>query len=128
MFISVPTNIVEFAYHSRIDSGCRLLECCLQHSFDSKTSGWRNSKLQLVQVKSDRTLGLSFKHQVHASMKNDFYDREIIVSLDKILISKCTGKVGGGGNERIVCVHSLVPLYLFTILLTGGHLAEHTLI
>jgi len=34
MFMLVPANIVEFAYHSRIDSGYRLLERCLRHSFD----------------------------------------------------------------------------------------------
>ena len=73
-------------------------------------------------------MGLPFKHQVHASMKSDSYDIETIVSLDNLLISKCTCKVGGGGNERIVCVHSLVSLYLLTILLTGGHLADHTII
>jgi len=61
-------------------------------------------------------------------MKSDSYTTETIVSTDKILISKCTCKAGGGGKEQIVCVHTLVPLYLLTILLTGGHLAEHTLI
>ena len=94
MFMSVPTNIVEFAYHSRIDRDYRLLKRCLRHSFDLKTGDLRNSTVKLRRSRSDGNLGFSFKHQIKASMKCGSYNIETIVSTDKILISKCTCKAG----------------------------------
>ena len=58
-------------------------------------------------------------------MKNESYTTETITTANDILISKCTCKLGGIGDERVICVHSLVPLYQLTLLLTGGYLAEH---
>ena len=46
-FMAVPSNIVNFAYNSRIDSGFYLLERCLRHSFASKTDDLRKATIKL---------------------------------------------------------------------------------
>ena len=61
-------------------------------------------------------------------MKQDSYTTEAVSTNQNLLISKCTCKAGGSGNEKVVCVHSLVPLYQLTLLITSGHLAEHILV
>ena len=48
--------------------------------------------------------------------------------VDELLTAECSCKAGGCNTQKSVCVHSLVPLYLFTLLLTSGYLAEHILL
>lgn len=47
---------------------------------------------------------------------------------EDILISKCTCKACGSVDERVICVHSLVPLYQLTLLQTDGYMAQYILI
>ena len=47
---------------------------------------------------------------------------------DELMIVECTCKAGGCDKQKSVCVHSLMPLYLFTLLLVSGYLAEHILL
>ena len=128
LFLAVPSNIVQYAFHSRIDSEYRLLERCLRHSFDSKTNDLRKATLEIIQDQTTNKLGFSFRHCVSASMKNYMYETHTIATENDILMSKCTCKAGRSGNERVLCVHSLVPLFHLTLLLTGGYLAQHILI
>ena len=100
----------------------------MRHSFDSKTDDLRKADVKIIKEVATGRLGLAFKQCVHASMKNDSYTTEIAATKDNILISMCTCKAGGTNEEKVICVHSLVPLYQLTLLLTGGHMAEHLLV
>ena len=51
-----------------------------------------------------------------------------MVTNDELITAECTCKAGGYDEQKSVYVHSLVPLYLFTLLLTSGYLAEHILL
>ena len=64
LFLAVPSNIVQFAFHSRIDSGYRLLERCYRHSFDSKTNDLRKATLAIIRDLTTNNLGFSFTHRV----------------------------------------------------------------
>ena len=128
LFFSLPINIIDFAFGSRIDSGFRLLERTLRHSFDNKTGDFRKSTFKLVQVKESGEYGFFIRFNVPASMKKNIYTVECIVTANNLYMSKCTCKAGGHDHERIVCVHTLVLPYLLTLLLTSGYLAEHILI
>ena len=44
------------------------------------------------------------------------------------MFAKCSCTAGGYVDQKAICVHTLVPLYLFTLLLTSGYLAEHILL
>ena len=71
VFMSLPAMLIKFAYHSRIDSGYRLLERCLRHCFDMKMNDLTTASVKLIRKKCSGKIGISFKQNVHASMKND---------------------------------------------------------
>ena len=70
LFMAVPKNIIEFANNSRIDSGYRLLERCLRHSFYTKTKDLRSAAVKLTKKKDSGQLGFLFSHNIYASMKD----------------------------------------------------------
>lgn len=73
--------------------------------------------------------GLMLNHNVHASMKNISYNKtETMIMAEDISISKCTCNVGDSGDEKVMYMYSLVPLYQLTLLLIGGYMAQHLLI
>ena len=60
-------------------------------------------------------------------MRKETYETEIVATAKNILCCKCTCQCGAEGTERVVDVHTMVPLYLLSILLMED-LAEHLLI
>ena len=128
LFFSLPSIIIEFAYGSRIDSGYRLLERALRHSFDNKIGNFKNAGLKIVRKKAGGDLGFLITYDVPASMKKNVYHVEVLVTGNDLCMSKCNCQAGGQGVERIICVHTLVLPYLLTLMLTSGCLAEHILI
>ena len=60
-------------------------------------------------------------------MKDCYYTVKTAFTKDRLLRCECTYKCGGEMNEQITCVHSLVPIFLLTLLLCEG-LAEHFLL
>ena len=90
IFMAVSAIICDFAYNSRIDSGYRLLERCLRHSFDSKTNDLQKAAVKFIRHNASGKLGLVFNHNVHASMKNISYKTENVATAEDIIIYKCT--------------------------------------
>ena len=75
-FMAVPAMMVDFAFHLMVDSGYKLLERCLRHSFDYKNNDLRKATIRFVKEDASGRMGLLFKHSIHASMKDVSYEGE----------------------------------------------------
>jgi hypothetical protein len=66
----VPILLVQFAKHSRVNTGYRLLMIC--HAMDPRTPTILLSLGKFIKYTND--IGFNIKHQVRAFMKSDVYD------------------------------------------------------
>jgi len=126
VYKAVPSMFVDLAKRSRLDDGYRLLKRCIRHAFDSRCKSIDDVVGSLVMDK-DGNIGIRLGTDVPASMRKDIYQTEIVATAMDILGCKCSCKCGSQGNERIVCVHTIVVLYLLSVLLIED-LAESMLI
>ncbi|KAL9186550.1 hypothetical protein ACHAXT_005788 [Thalassiosira profunda] len=126
LYDSLPSLFVEFAAQSRLDEGFRLLKRCIRHSFDSRCKSMDTGMGSLV-LDEDGGVGIRLGFDVPASMRKNIYRTEVVATANKLLGCKCTCQCGSQDEERIVCVHTLVVLYLLSILLMED-LAESMLI
>ena len=122
----MPEMFIRFAEKSRIDSGYRLLVRCIRHSLDIRIPLMDTRTGGLV-LDQDGDIGVWLWSLVPASMRKETYETEIVATAKNILCCKCTCQCGAEGTERVVDVHTMVPLYLLSILLMED-LAEHLLI
>ena len=72
-------------------------------------------------------IGVWLCSNIPASMKKKVYETEIVATAKNLLCCKCACPCGSQEEQRIICVHTLVVLYLLTILMMED-LAEHLLI
>lgn len=126
LYESLPSLFIDFAAQSRLDDGYRLLKRCIRHSFDSRCQSMDTGMGSLV-LHQDGDVGVWLGFNVPASMRKNIYSTEIVATANKLLGCKCTCQCGSQGEERIVCVHTLVVLYLLSMLIMED-LAESMLI
>lgn len=140
IYKSLPGLFKDFANGSRVDSGYRLLERCLRHATDPRSSPLIKTSIKLV---ADQTTtqneGLVNDHggccvilenKVPASMRQSIYNVKVAFSHNKLVACSCTCKAGGESemkDEGVVCVHTLPVIYQLYLLLIEG-LAQHFLI
>jgi hypothetical protein len=121
---SMPAMLLRFAAQSRLGCGYRLLARCARHTFDSKMPPPDREIATLIF--HDGEVGIHLSSKVPASMKNEVYQSEIVVTPTKILCCRCTCPCGSQTVERVVCVHNL-PLLLNMSVFIGECLGEHLL-
>jgi hypothetical protein len=114
---------VEFAKKSRVGSGFHLLSRMVCHAFDSRIAPMDQCSAKLI-VDVHGSVGIRLKSMIPASMKHNIYETEVAATSKQILCCKCTCQSGSQGEERVVCVHTYVRLYLMSLLLHED-LAEH---
>lgn len=78
-------------------------------------------------VKYKAEVGLCLRHKVKASMKINIYDVMVCFTRTKIVCCSCTCKASSSGQEKILCVHILLVIYQYSMLLYDG-LSEHLLV
>jgi hypothetical protein len=98
----------------------------VRHAFDSRITPMEQCSVALI-VDMHGTVGIEIKSMIPASMKQSIYETAVAATLKDILCCKCTCQSGSQGEERVVCVHTYVGLYLLSILLHKD-LAEHILL
>jgi hypothetical protein len=120
----MPSIITAIAEGSRKDSGERLLRRSMRHALDPQNPPLVGGEGGVVTIGEE--VGLRLKTNIRASMKNQAYIVELIVTATELKATHCTCKAGGCRKDRVACVHSAVVLLLLTILLYDG-LADHIL-
>jgi hypothetical protein len=126
VYDAIPEMFIEFASKSRVDHGFHLLSRMVHHAFDSRITPMEHCSAKLI-VDMHGTVGIQIKSLIPASMKQSIYETEVAATLIHILCCKCSCQSGSRGEERVVCVHTYVRLYLLSILLHED-LAEHILL
>ena len=126
IFHSIPALFIDFANNSRVDSGYRILSRMIRHALDSKITPMDDCIAEFIRDKKG-DIGIHLSSNVPASMKQDIYQTEVLVTSNNLLCCKCNCKCGSQGSQRIVCVHTLVRPYMLSLLLADD-LAEHMLI
>ena len=77
IFISVPTIIVEFPHHSRIDSSCQLLERCLK----TKSSKFNKCDWQFLCGRNRQCIGtIGFKKKHNIKHNIGVYEEDVVSS------------------------------------------------
>ena len=124
VFSVIPSIFIDFAEGSRIDSGYRLLRRCVRHSMDSRTESLDNKEAVLV-ICNDK-IGIHLKSPVPASMKQNIYNTEIVMTDEDLLCCQCDCQCGSKKEDsrKNLCVHALVVPYLLSILMAED-LPEH---
>ena len=148
MYSALPSNILDFAHGSRVDDAHRVVEHCLRHGIDPRTSSLFHEEADIVKLK-DGSLAMILSTKVSASMKSQCYKATTAASAKDILAVACECKCGatkenqkatksaaqsgdslslsnGVQDHDALCVHNPVVLYKFTQLLHEG-LAESIL-
>lgn len=100
---------------------------CIRHSYDSRTRPIDECSVARIIVDDNGEVGLLLGHRVPASMRREIYNTSVVWTKQNVLCCKCSCQAGSQDDERIVCVHTLVPPYKLTMLLMED-LAEHLLI
>ena len=103
-----------------------MLKRCIWHAFDSRCKSVDTGVGTLVLDKNGEVV-IRLGSQVPASMRKDMYETEVVATSTKLLCCKCSCPCGSNDDERIVCIHILVVLYLLSMLLIED-LTEHMLI
>ena len=123
----VPENIVDFEYGSRSDKEYCLLKRCICHAMYNRCESLVHSEMELFTIKEACDIGIDITHKIPAIMKDCYYIVKTAFTKDKLLWCECTCECSVGINEQIICLHSLVPVFLITLLLCEG-LAEYFLL
>jgi hypothetical protein len=116
VYDALPSNIIDFAEGSRIDSGYRLLARCVRHGLDPRMPTMFDNVARIIKLK-DGSVGMVVESQVPASMKSDIYTTTAAFTARDLLAVECNCKCGSKGNDRIVCVHVLPIPYKVTALM-----------
>lgn len=125
IYSAMPEILIVFAEKCRVDSGFRLLARTVRHSFDSRIPGMEECLTKLV-VDESGEIGIHIQSKIPASMRKNTYDTDVVATTNNLLCCKCSCQCGSKGDERIACVHTLVRLYMLSLLL-HEHLAENIL-
>ena len=88
IYDALPSLFVKFASGSRVDSGYRLLMCCVRHAFDSRASSVEEQTAMLIMHKGD--IGIHLNAAIPASMKKQVYQTGTVATAKDILCCKCT--------------------------------------
>ena len=73
----VPSNIVDFAYGSRLDTGYRLLKRCIRHGMDTRCQSLVHSGIKLFKFNESDEIGIDIQHKIPTSMKDCVYNMRI---------------------------------------------------
>ena len=122
----MPKMIINIAENSRVDSGYRLLERCVQHGHDPKMHSIFYSTAKLIEV-TNGSLCLVLEAKVPASMRDKVYNAKMALTAEDVLSVECDCKAGSKHEDGVVCVHSPVLPYKVTELLLED-MAEHLLL
>jgi hypothetical protein len=126
VFSVMPEIYIEFASECRAKGiGFRLLKRCLRHAFDSRMKSLDDKVAKLILYEGE--VGIHIQTEVPASMKQEKYYGDTVLTKNKLLAVSCQCKSGSNGAEKIACVHSLPRPFMLTILLAED-LAEHILL
>lgn len=127
VFNVVPTMLVNIAARSHVDRGYCLLRRLVRHSMDVRTESLDNKMASLVKFGND--IGICLNSPVPASMKQDIYNTEAVLTDSSLVCCSCDCKCGAKqtDDKRNLCVHVLVVPFLLTVLLVED-LAEHFLV
>jgi hypothetical protein len=125
VYSAIPQMFIHFAQECRLDSSYRLLRRCVRHTFDSRTGSLDDKSAKLVVCNGE--VGIHLSVPIPASMKQQVYDGDVVITRDKILSSKCGCKSGAQKKNRNVCVHTFPRGLLLSVLLAED-LAEHILL
>jgi hypothetical protein len=120
----MPYYLIQIAKGARIHDGYRLLKRAMRHAMDPQTVSILQAKGSLLEY--DGHTCIRIDHEVKASMKSDIYEVSVMFNMEGVVACKCTCKAGGGGKERVMCVHILPVIFQLSMLMYDG-LAEHFL-
>ena len=104
---------VDFAFHTHMDTGWRLVERCGHHALDPRGPQLLDTNARLFNYKGELVILLSNK--IQPSMISSTYTVTAGVTKDDIIFLHCNCDSGGRGDQQVVCVHVLPVLYRLRI-------------